>query len=469
MAQAYETSVRRRATGWAVAAIVTCQLMLMVDGVIVTVALPSIRTDLGLGTVGLSWVVSAYALSFAGLLLVSGRLGTLFGPRRMLLTGVAVFVVASAIGGLAPIGELLIAARAVQGVGAALAGPAIMVLLIANTEEGRERLRAMAWFIIASSAGSSIGLIAGGVLTVTLGWRWVMLVNVPIGVLVVVATRVFVRETGRHRGTLDVPGAVTSALAMVALVYGLSRAAQSSWGDPQVLIALVVAVMALVAIPAVESGSAYPVVQPRLLRGSKGATPYAGMLLLPAMMIGFFTFSVLYLQDVRGYDALRTGLVYLPWGASVIIGAKVVPGLIERIGERGTVALGVLVGVVGALAFAVLAAGAPLWLGVLLPCFVLGFAPRCTSHPRALASWLTPVPKTPAPPPACSSRSSSLVVRSASPPSPLSTPAVPMTALGRPWKRRWSRAPASASCFSCSWSSPRLPRPADFRRRSLTA
>ncbi|GAB3534589.1 MFS transporter [Phytohabitans suffuscus] len=383
MAQAYETSVRRRATGWAVAAIVTCQLMLMVDGVIVTVALPSIRTDLGLGTVGLSWVVSAYALSFAGLLLVSGRLGTLFGPRRMLLTGVAVFVVASAIGGLAPIGELLIAARAVQGVGAALAGPAIMVLLIANTEEGRERLRAMAWFIIASSAGSSIGLIAGGVLTVTLGWRWVMLVNVPIGVLVVVATRVFVRETGRHRGTLDVPGAVTSALAMVALVYGLSRAAQSSWGDPQVLIALVVAVMALVAIPAVESGSAYPVVQPRLLRGSKGATPYAGMLLLPAMMIGFFTFSVLYLQDVRGYDALRTGLVYLPWGASVIIGAKVVPGLIERIGERGTVALGVLVGVVGALAFAVLAAGAPLWLGVLLPCFVLGFAPALYFTPAS--------------------------------------------------------------------------------------
>ncbi|MFI5625945.1 MFS transporter [Nocardioides sp. NPDC051685] len=367
------TGARARGGGWAVAAVVTCQLMLMVDGVIVTVALPYIRDEFGLSAVGLSWVVSAYALAFAGFLLVSGRLGTMFGPRRVLLAGAAVFVVASAAGGLAPTGELLIAARAVQGVGAALAGPAIMVLLVANTDEGPQRLRAMSWFIIGSSLGSCLGLVAGGVLTVALDWRWVMLINVPVGAAVIAGTVAFVRDADRTPGRLDVPGAIASAVTMVALVHGLTRAGQEGWGDPVVLGSLVLALMALVVLIAVESRAAHPVVPLRLLAGARRAVPYAGMLLVPAMMIGFFTFSVLFLQDVRHFDALEAGIAYLPWGASVIIGARLVPVLIARIGSRMAITLGTTLGLVGLVAFALLAADAPLWVGVLVPCFVFGF------------------------------------------------------------------------------------------------
>lgn len=367
--------------GWAVAAIVCCQLMLMVDGVIVTVALPRIRDQFDLGAVSQSWVVSAYALAFAGLLLVSGRIGAIVGPRRLMLIGVVVFVVASAAGGLAPTGELLIAARAVQGAGAALSGPALMVLLVANTPEGPERLRGMSWFIIASSAGSAVGLIAGGVLTVTLGWRWVMLVNVPVGVLVIVGTLAFVRETGRVAGRLDIGGAIASAVVMVGLVYGLTRAAQQSWTDPIVLGSFAAAVIGLAALPAIESRAEHPVVPLGLLHGARRATPYLAMLLMPAMMIGFFTFSVLLLQDGRGYDALETGLLYLPWAAAVMLGARAIPQLLVRLGERRTVALGALLAVIGALAFAFLAGPAPLWLGVLIPCFVVGFGPALVFTP----------------------------------------------------------------------------------------
>ncbi|MER7555369.1 MFS transporter [Nocardioides sp. NPDC126508] len=362
-----------RGGGWAVAAVVTCQLMLMVDGVIVTVALPYIRDEFGLGAVGLSWVVSAYALAFAGFLLVSGRLGMMFGPRRVLLVGTTVFVVASAAGGLAPSGELLIAARAVQGIGAALAGPAIMVLLVANTDEGPQRLRGMSWFIIGSSLGSCLGLVAGGVLTVLLDWRWVMLINVPVGVAVIAGTIAFVREADRTSGRLDIPGAVTSAVTMVALVHGLTRAGQEGWDDPVVLGSLALALLAVIVLVPMESRATHPVVPLRLLAGTRRAVPYAGMLLVPAMMIGFFTFSVLFLQDVRHFDALEAGLAYLPWGASVIIGARLVPTLVARIGDRGTIALGVVLGLAGLVAFALLAADAPLWVGVLLPCFVFGF------------------------------------------------------------------------------------------------
>jgi len=362
-----------RGGGRAVAAVVTCQLMLMVDGVIVTVALPYIREEFGLSAVGLSWVVSAYALAFAGFLLVSGRLGMMFGPRRVLLVGAAIFVVASAAGGLAPSGELLIAARAVQGVGAALAGPAIMVLLVANTDEGPQRLRGMSWFIIGSSLGSCLGLVAGGILTVALDWRWVMLINVPVGAAVIVGTVAFAREADRTPGRLDIPGALASAVTMVALVHGLTRAGQEGWGDPVVLGSLALALLALVVLVAVESRAAHPVVPLRLLRGARRAVPYAGMLLVPAMMIGFFTFSVLFLQDVRHFDALEAGLAYLPWGASVIIGARLVPVLVARIGDRGTIILGIALGLAGLVAFVLLAADAPLWAGVLLPCFVFGF------------------------------------------------------------------------------------------------
>lgn len=371
-----QQTVRRNTTrvGRAIVAVVICQLMLQVDSVIVTVALPDIRQDLGLDPVGLSWVVSAYALAFAGLLLVSGRVGSLIGPRRALLIGVVIFVLASAAGGAAPSGELLIAARAVQGAGAALAGPAVLVLITVNTAEGPARMRGMSGYVIASSAGAAVGLVAGGVLTLTLGWRWVMYVNVPIGLAVIIGTLLFTVEGDRVRGRVDYPGAALSALAMVALVFGLTRAGDSGWLDPRVIVALALAVAAVVAVIFVERRSTDPVVPLPLLRGRAGL-PYLTALLMAATLIGFFTFSVLLLQEVRGLNALETGLAYLPWAAAVIIGGRLVPGLLGRIGSRATLATGVVAAIVGVTAVALLGPTAPLWLGVLLPCFVLGFGP----------------------------------------------------------------------------------------------
>lgn len=363
----------------AVAAIIVCQLMLMVDGVIVTVALPNIRASLGLDTSTLSWVVSAYALAFAGFLLVSGRIGTRIGPRRALVIGVSVFVVASAAGGLAPTGELLILARAIQGVGAALAGPSILVLITANTGEAGPRLRAMSWYIIASSAGSAVGLIAGGILTVTLGWRWVMLVNVPIGILVIVGTVAFTRESPSIAGRIDIAGATLSALAMTGLVFGLTRSSETGWSDPSVLAALGTAALASIVLVVVERRVAQPVLPLRLLRGRR-SVPYLAMLLMPAGLIGFFTFSVLRLQDVRGLDALQAGLAFLPWAVGVIVGGRLVPHLLPRLGERATITAGVIAALAGIAAFALLG-DAPLWLGVLLPCLVLGFGPALVFTP----------------------------------------------------------------------------------------
>ncbi|MFT4235484.1 MAG: MFS transporter [Microbacterium sp.] len=367
-------NIARSSSTRAIAPVILCQLMLMVDGVIVTVALPAIRIDLGLDAVSLSWVVSAYALSFAGLLLVSGRIGSVIGPRRALLIGVTGFIIASALGGVAWGGGVLIAARALQGACAALAAPSILVLLATSAPAGPERLRAMSWQVIASSAGSALGLVAGGVLTVTAGWRWVMYVNVPIGLFVLVGVLLFVGEAERARVRIDAGGAVASALAMAGIVFGLARAGATGWSDPTVVASFAVAVIAGSVLVAVERRTAHPVLPGVLLRG-RSALPYIAVALMPAMMIGFFTYSVLLLHDLRHLDALLTGLAYLPWAASVVIGGRLVGLLVARIGERWTVLVGASIGILGIALIAVFGAVGPLWLGFVAPCFLVGFAP----------------------------------------------------------------------------------------------
>ncbi|MCW3820079.1 MFS transporter [Micromonospora sp. DR5-3] len=361
-------------SGWAVASIVACQLMLMVDGVIVTVALPHIRTDLGMGPVELAWVMSAYSVAFAGFLLVSGRVGTLVGPRRTLLIGVAVFILASAIGGIAPDGAVLITARALQGAGAALAAPGVLVLLFANTPDGPARLRAMGLVMIAASLGSAVGLIAGGLLTVTVGWRWVMLVNVPIGALVILGVRAFVTEATRSPVGLDLAGAGASSIAMVGLVIGLSTGGDGGWTSPAALAAFAAALVALAALVVVERRVTHPIVPGRLLSSVGRAVPYAGMLLMPAAMLGFFYTATLLYQDVLGYDALHTGLAFLPFTASVMIAGRLAPVLAVRLGERATTGLAAALAAAGVALFGLLAPHTPYWVGA-VAMFILGFGP----------------------------------------------------------------------------------------------
>ena len=212
-----------------IALILTVQLMLILDMTVVNVALPDIRQDLGFTPSALSWVLNAYTLAFGGLLLLGGRLGDVFGRRRTFMVGLAVFIVGSLLGGLAPTSELLVAARALQGVGAAVAAPSVLALLTTSAPDAAARNRALALFSAVSSAGASLGLLLGGVLTGYASWRWALFINVPIGLLVLLLVRRFVADTERQRGRFDVAGAVTATLGSASLVFGFINAPDHGW------------------------------------------------------------------------------------------------------------------------------------------------------------------------------------------------------------------------------------------------
>lgn len=362
-------------------AVFVTQLMLVVDASIVNVALPDIQAELGFTPAGLSWVVTAYALAFAGLILLSGRIGTMIGARRALMIGTAVFIAASAAGGLAPSPEVLVAARVVQGVGAALAAPSTLVLVMENTAPGAQRARAMSLFVLAAGSGGAIGLIAGGVLTTTLGWEWVMFVNVPVGLLILAGAWLFIDETERGRARLDVGGAVASSVAMVALVYGFTSAAESGWSAPQVGVLFAVAAAAIAALVIIERRHASPVVAPRLLSTARHAAPYAAMLLVPAAMFGFFYFAVLFTQHVLGYDALHTGLALLPFVGTMLTVNQIVPRLTPRLGERVMGIAGLAALVLGLLWLARLGPDSTFLGGILGPDIVLGLGAGLTFAP----------------------------------------------------------------------------------------
>jgi EmrB/QacA subfamily drug resistance transporter len=357
------------------------QLMLVVDASIVNVALPDIQKALGFTPVGLSWVVTAYALAFAGLMLLSGKVGSMIGAKRALIIGTLVFIIASAAGGLAPTAEILVVARVVQGIGAAIAAPSTLVLIMASTTPGKQRNRALSLFVLASGSGGAIGLILGGVLTTGFGWEWVMFVNVPVGILIVVGALLFLRETDRERARLDVGGAVASTVGMVALIYGFTTAASAGWTDPVALIAFGVALVSLLALLLIERRHHSPVVPLQLFRGPRNVAPLVAMLLVPAGMFAFFYFITLFTQQVLRFSPLATGLSLLPFVVTLVTVSQVVPRFLPRVGEW----------IVGAIGLGMLAAGL-LWLstldshdsfltGILGPILVMGVGAGMTFAP----------------------------------------------------------------------------------------
>jgi EmrB/QacA subfamily drug resistance transporter len=325
------------------------QVTLVIDNSVVNVALPVIRDELGFSSAGLSWVVTSYALAFGGLVLLSGRVGSIIGPRRALLVGVSVFVAASAIGGLAATPGTLIAARVLQGVGAALAAPGTLVLLMAITQPGVQRARAMSLFVLSIGLGAGLGLTLGGALTSGLGWEWVMFVNVPIGALVFFGVRALVPEADRHPGRLDVGGAAASTIGMLALVHGLTAAADQGWASTSVIASFVVAGAGLVALVLIERRHGAPVVPLTFFTSMAGAAPLLAMLLIPAGQFGFLYFAALYTQSVLGFSPLQTGLSVLPFTAGLLATNIMVSRLVSRYGERviGSVGMiGLLTGLV---------------------------------------------------------------------------------------------------------------------------
>ena len=324
--------------------------MVVLDATIVNVALPHIQHALGFSGSGLEWVVNAYALAFGGLLLLGGRAGDLLGRRKMFIAGLLLFSAASLAGGFATTQAWLLAARAVQGAGAAVTAAAALALIATTFPDGPPRNRAMGVYAAMSVAGGTVGLIAGGLLTTYASWRWVLFVNVPIGLAAALAAPQVLTESVRQRGRFDLPGAITGTGGIAALVYGLASAATSSdgvshWGDAKVVASLAASVLLLAAFAVIETRSEHPLLPIRLLADRNRTGANLIMLCLGAALSGMFFFLTVFMQAVWGYSALKTGVVYLPLAAGTMVSSGAAAWLISRIGARplllaGTAATG---------------------------------------------------------------------------------------------------------------------------------
>jgi EmrB/QacA subfamily drug resistance transporter len=354
------------------AIILGCYLMVVLDASVVITALPDIRADLGFSSAGLSWVQNIYALAFGGLLLLGARMGDLLGRRQVFVFGIGLFTAASMLGGLAQSETWLLAARALQGVGAAIAAPSTLALLTISFPEGSERTRAIALYSAVASAGASIGLVLGGMLTTWISWRWSLFINVPIGVVLILLAPAYLPETERHTGEFDLAGAAASTIGMSALVYGLVRAAETSWGDALALGSFIGAIVFLGAFVAIEKRARQPITPLRLFSSRERVGAYAARMLMVGAMFGMFFFLTQFLQGADGYSALHAGLAFLPVTLMIFAMVKVVPRLLGRIGPQWTLLGGLMVALVGLLWLSQISTTTDYWTGVALPMALIG-------------------------------------------------------------------------------------------------
>src|SRR4051794_2848012 len=373
------------------ALIVLClgDLMIVLDTTIVNVALPSIRADLGFSQTSLAWVVNAYVLTFGGFLLLGGRLGDLYGHRRLFLTGIALFTASSLACGLAGSQDVLVGARALQGVGGAVVSAVALSLIMTLFTEPAERTKAMGVFGFVMAGGGSIGVLLGGVLTDALDWHWVFLVNLPIGAAVVALTLVLIpggrRATERTR--LDVAGALTVTAALILAVYAIVNGNQAGWTSAQTLGLLGVAGLLLVIFLALESRVASPLVPLRLFRIRNVATANVVGVLWSAAMFAWFFLSALYLQLVLGYSPLEVGLAFLP--ANLLMGAfslGLSARIVMRFGIKRPLAVGMLLVAVGLALYARAPVGGSFLADVLPATIVLGIGVGMAFNPVLLAA-----------------------------------------------------------------------------------
>jgi EmrB/QacA subfamily drug resistance transporter len=354
------------------AIILGCYLMVVLDASVVITALPDIRTDLGFSPASLSWVQNIYALAFGGLLLLGARAGDLLGRRQVFIVGIAIFTIASMLGGLAQSETWLLAARATQGLGAAIAAPSTLALLTISFPEGSERTRAIALYSAVASAGASIGLVLGGMLTSWISWRWSLFINVPIGVVLVSLAPKYLPETERHTGEFDLGGAITSTLGMSALVYGLVRAAETSWGDAEALASFAGAAIMLAAFVMIERRARQPITPLRLFADRERVGAYATRLLMVGAMFGMFFYLTQFLQGAEGYSALKAGLAFLPTTLTIFAMVKVVPKLLGRVGPFPVLIGGLTAALVGLLWLSRISTTTDYWTGVALPMLLIG-------------------------------------------------------------------------------------------------
>jgi EmrB/QacA subfamily drug resistance transporter len=355
-----------RNLGLALLVIATAQLMLVLDDTIVNVALPSMQRSLHIATPHLNWVASFYAFAFAGLLLAGGRAGDLFGRLRVFRLGIIVFALASMAGGFAPDPTALIAARIAQGCGAALAAPGALSLLATTFPAGPARTRALSVYGAMAGLGSVVGLLLGGALTEYLSWRWVLFINAPIAVGVLIGTGVLV-PGDTERGTLDVAGAATATLGIGSLIYALTRGSTNGWTDGGTLACFAAGAALLAAFLLIERASRTPMLPPRVVRDRNRGGANAVLLLMGTGMLAMFYLLTLYMQVVRGYSAMHTGLAYLPVVAGFGLAAGLAPRLLGALSARAVIAAGMILGAGGLAWYAVELTPTSNYVAVMVP------------------------------------------------------------------------------------------------------
>jgi EmrB/QacA subfamily drug resistance transporter len=380
------TTRQRDRKAIALALVLGAQLMIILDMTVVNIALPSIARGLHFSEPSLSWVLNAYTLTFGGLLLLGGRAGDILGRRRVFIAGIALFTVASLAGGLATSAAWLLAARAVQGVGGAIASPAVLALVTASFSEGKERTRALSIYTAVAMGGGSLGLVLGGVITEWVSWRWVLFINVPIGILVALTAPVFLPESERQPGRFDLAGALTSTAGMALLVYGFIQAASHGWGNRLTVAAFAAAVVLLALFLVNESRVAQPITPLRLFADRGRAGSYVTRLLLVAGMFGMFYFLTQFVQDELGFSPLRAGISFLPMTGALFGVSRLSPRLMGRFGAKPLMVAGLIPAVVGMAWLSRISPGSDYLTGVLGPMLLLGAGMGVAFVPLTMAS-----------------------------------------------------------------------------------
>jgi EmrB/QacA subfamily drug resistance transporter len=368
-------------------AVVLCaQLMIVLDMTVVNVALPSMASGLHLTATGLSWVLNAYTLTFGGLLLLGGRAGDVLGRRTTFMAGLALFTLASLAGGLATSPAMLLAARAVQGVGGAIATPAVLATIVSSFPEGRERVRALGAFTAVAMGGASLGLVLGGIITEWASWRWVFFVNVPVGVAVIAVTPRLLARGQRLAARLDLGGALTSTAGMSALVYAFINAASDGWANAITIGAFVAAAALLGLFLVIESSAQEPITPLWLLRDRSRAASYLARLLLVGGMFGSFFFLTQFVQEVLGFTPLRAGLAFVPMTGALLAMSRTAPRLVPRFGAKPLLVVGLVPVVAGMYWLGHVSTSTGYVPGVLVPMLLIGSGMGLAFVPLTMAS-----------------------------------------------------------------------------------
>jgi len=333
--------------GITLAVILCSQFMVGLDSTVVNIALPRIHDALHFTPTGLAWVTSAYMLSFGGLLLLGGRVGDILGRRRMFIAGLLLFAAASLLGGFAPTSGWLLAARVAQGVGAALAAPNSLALITTNFPEGPQRNRALGAVAGSYAASLVLGLIAGGMLVAWASWRWVMFINVPIAVVVLILAPLFINEAPRHPGRFDVPGGVLSTAGMGTLVYGFLHAASAGWNNTVTIGTLAASVVLVAGFVAVETRTEHPITPLRLLANRNRSAAYLNLMILTGPMAAMNFFVTQLVQTVLHYSPLSAGVAFLPMAAGLMVAGGLTAQAMQRIPRAPIVIFGSALIVVG--------------------------------------------------------------------------------------------------------------------------